>query len=91
MESGQDEDINPGYKTLTCKLENKPSGTKVQRMQDLLRKGKANLSRSKSELGEHNRKILQQINRGRSGLSEQNKKLLANIKLKEHGTQSFKN
>ena len=75
--------------TLEYKSEAKSPGRKVQRMQNLLKKGRANLSRSKSELGEHNRKILQQLNKGKSGLSEHNKKLLANIRLKEFGTQSF--
>jgi len=69
--------------TLEYKGEAKSPGRKVQRMQNLLKKGKANLSRSKSELGEHNRKILQQLNKGRSGFSGHNKKLLANIKQKK--------
>ena len=76
--------------TLEYKGEAKSPGRKVQRMQNLLKKGKANLSRSKSELGEHNRKILQQLNKGRSGFSGHNKKLLANIKQKEGESQSFR-
>ena len=83
VESSQDAN------TLEYKGEAKSPGRKVQRMQNLLKKGRANLSRSKSELGEHNRKILQQLNRGKSGLSGQNKKLMANIRQKEFGTQSF--
>merc|ERR1712106_129304 len=75
--------------TLEYKGEAKSPGRKVQRMQNLLKKGRANLSRSKSELGEHNRKILQQLNKGKSGLSGHNKKLLANIRQKELGFQSF--
>ena len=76
--------------TLEYKGEAKSPGRKVQRMQNLLKKGKANLSRSKSELGEHNRKILQQLNKGRSGFSGHNKKLLANIKQKEGESQNFR-
>jgi len=77
VESSQDSN------TLEYKSEAKSPGRKVQRMQNLLKKGRANLSRSKSELGEHNKKILQHLNKGKSGLTEHNKKLLANIRLKK--------
>ena len=53
--------------------------SQVPRVQRILEKGKANLSRSKSELGEQHRKVLSQINKGKSGISEQNKRFLANI------------
>ena len=52
-------------------------------MQNLLKKGRANLSRSKSELGDHNRKILQQLSRQRTEIGEQNKRLLASFRIKE--------
>ena len=51
----------------------------VPRVQKIFEKGKANLSRSKSELGEQHRKVLSQINKGKSGITEQNRRLLANI------------
>ena len=49
------------------------------KVQSILEKGKANLSRSKSELGEQHRKVLSQLNKGKSGITEQNKRFLANI------------
>ena len=52
------------------------AGTKVQR---ILEKGKVNLSRSKSELGEQHKKIVSHLSRGRSELSEQNKKIMATL------------
>ena len=48
---------------------------KMQRVQNLLKRGRANLNRSRSELGDHNRKILQQLTRHRSDFGEQNKKI----------------
>ena len=54
----------------------------MHKMQNLLKKGRANLSRSKSELGEQNRKILQHLSRHRSGLGEHNRRLLASFRLK---------
>ena len=56
---------------------NEPSN--VPRVQRIFEKGKANLSRSKSELGEQHRKVLSQINKGKSGITEQNRRFLANI------------
>ena len=56
---------------------------KMQRVQNLLRKGRENLNRSRSELGDHNRKILQQLTRHRSDFEEQNKRLLASFRIKE--------
>ena len=41
----------------------------------------ADLSRSKSELGEQHRKVLSQLTKGKSGITEQNKRFLANITL----------
>ena len=54
----------------------KPKASQVQR---ILEKSKANLSRSKSELGEQHRKVISQINKGRNEITEQNRRLLANI------------
>lgn len=56
---------------------------KMQRVQNLLKKGRENLNRSRSELGDHNRKILQQLTRHRSDFGEQNKRLLASFRMKE--------
>ena len=53
--------------------------SQIPRVQRILEKGKANLSRSKSELGEQHRKVLSQLTKGKSGITEQNKRLLANI------------
>ena len=72
-------------RTLENKSSERPQGAKkVQKMQNLLKKGKANLSRSKSELGDHNRKILQQLSRQRTEIGEQNKRLLASFRIKEN-------
>jgi hypothetical protein len=64
-------------------VENKTSNNgeppQVPRVQRILEKGKANLSRSKSELGEQHRKVLSQLTKGKSGITEQNKRFLANI------------
>ena len=54
-------------------------GTRVQR---ILERGKVNLSRSKSELGEQHKKMISHLNRGKHELSEQNKKLMANLSSK---------
>ena len=67
---------------IELKMEEKSHGKNVQKMQNLLKKGRANLSRSKSELGEHNRRIIQQISRHRSELGQQNRRLLASFRLK---------
>ena len=65
------------------KAENKTSKNgeppQIPRVQRILEKGKANLSRSKSELGEQHRKVLSQLTKGKSGITEQNKRFLANI------------
>ena len=53
--------------------------SQIPRVQRILEKGKANLSRSKSELGEQHRKVLSQLTKGKSGITEQNKRLFANI------------
>jgi hypothetical protein len=45
----------------------------------ILEKGKASLSRSKSELGEQHRKMISHLSRGKCGITEQNKKLMANL------------
>lgn len=47
-----------------------------------LEKGKASLSRSKSELGEQHKKMISHWSRSKNEISEQNKKLLANIEQK---------
>lgn len=49
---------------------------KVHRM---LEKGRANLSRSKSELGEQHKRMVSHLSRGRAEITEQNRKLLASI------------
>ena len=67
---------------IELKMEEKSHGKNVQKMQNLLKKGRANLSRSKSELGEQNRKIIEQISRHRSELGQQNRRLLASFRLK---------
>ena len=61
----------------------------MQKMQNLLKKGRANLSRSKSELGEQNRKIIQHLSRQRSELGEQNKRLLASFRQKAGPLSKF--
>ena len=53
--------------------------SQVPRVQRILEKGKANLSRSKSELGEQHRKVLSQLSKGKSEITEQNRRILANI------------
>ena len=45
----------------------------------MLEKGKENLSRSKSELGEQHRKMISHLSRGRSEIQEQNKRILARV------------
>ena len=71
-------------RTLDQKLNAERSqGKKVQKVQNFLKKGRANLNRSKSELGDHNKKILQQITRHRSELGEQNRRLFASFRMKE--------
>jgi len=50
-----------------------------RRVQRMLEKSKASLSRSKSELGEQHRRVAAHLSRGHKELSEQNRKLLANI------------
>ena len=54
-------------------------GRKGSRVQKIIEKGKANLSRSKSEISEHNRRILNHLSKGKSEISENNKRLLANF------------
>ena len=51
----------------------------TSQVQKILEKSKANLSRSKSELGEQHRKVLSSIKQGRNEITEQNRRLLANI------------
>ena len=65
----------------TLLRENPPNGTKPQQthVQKIIEKSKANLSRSKSELGEQHRKVLSSIKQGRNEITEQNRRLLANI------------
>ena len=70
---------------IELKMEEKSHGKNVQKMQNLLKKGRANLSRSKSELGEQNRRIIEQISRHRSELGQQNRRLLASFRLKARG------
>ena len=48
-------------------------------MQKILEKGKVNLSRSKSELGEQHKKMISHLTKGRSEISEQNRKLMASL------------
>ena len=49
------------------------------KMQKLLEKGKVNLSRSKSELGEQHKRMISHLSRGKTEISEQNKRILANL------------
>ena len=49
------------------------------RVQKFLEKGKASLSRSKSELGEQHKKMISHLSKRGNDLTEQNKKLLANL------------
>lgn len=60
--------------------ENKDQGKPV--IGKFLEKGKASLSRSKSELGEQHKKMISHWSRSKNEISEQNKKLLANIEQK---------
>ena len=61
-------------------------GTKVAGVHKILEKGKASLSRSKSELGEQHKKMISHWSRSRNEISEQNRKLLANIEQKFKGS-----
>ena len=49
------------------------------KMQKLLEKGKVNLSRSKSELGEQHKRMISHLSRGKNEISEQNKRILASL------------
>lgn len=62
----------------------KNSSSKVQRF---LEKGKVNLARSKSELGEQHRRIVAQLSRGRVEMSEQNRKFISSL---AHGMEKGK-
>ena len=82
-------------------MRNKPSsrinGTsekspqKEKTVSKILEKGKASLSRSKSELGEQHKKMISHWKSSKNELSEQNRKLLANIEQKFKGGSSKKN
>ena len=71
-------------RTLEPSQSERSPGNKVQKMQNLLKKGRANLSRSKSELSDQNRKMLQQLTRHRSELGQHNRRLLASFRIKEN-------
>ena len=58
---------------------NKDSSNSSFRVQKFLEKGKASLSRSKSELGEQHKKMISHLSKSRNEITEQNKKLLANL------------
>ena len=58
---------------------NKDSTNSSFRVQKFLEKGKASLSRSKSELGEQHKKMISHLSKSRNEITEQNKKLLANL------------
>ncbi len=59
-----------------------------RRVQRILEKGRVNLSRSKSELGEQHKKMVSQLSRGRAEITEQNRRLLASIRSKKFGFKS---
>ena len=70
--------------------QNKESSFRVTKF---LEKGKASLSRSKSELGEQHKKMISHLSKSRNEITEQNKKLLANLSTRKFipGQLSSKN
>ena len=69
---------------MDSRLGNVKTGNGIVKMQNLLKKGRAGLNRSRSELGDHNKRILRQITRHRpEELREQNPGLLASFRIKE--------
>ena len=70
---------------------NKDSSNSSFRVQKFLEKGKASLSRSKSELGEQHKKMISHLSKGRSEITEQSKKLLANLSNRKFNLASTPN